>query len=219
MLHPGGVKQPVGAMGRGQQLALEIAGVQRHRGVRDRAADALDLGGGEHQPGPDRSDEVGREADGGNARELRSCREQVHAAYGVEQHQGDAAVGDAVLAHVPLLHVQLQVGAVRRRQPRPVPDQALEGPGRRPLGVATELADDLADGFSPMLLLVGGPEKQRGARQGKRPFAALVCAGEPAPKRAATGRKAHEPADLGWRGVLYTSEDRARFAPCAAATC
>jgi hypothetical protein len=63
-------------------------------------------------PGRTRSDEVGREADRG---ETRAHREQMHATFRVEQHQRDTAVGDAVLAEVPFLHLQLDVGAMHGR--------------------------------------------------------------------------------------------------------
>ena len=74
-------------------------------------------------------------------------REQMDAAHGVEQHQGDAAMRDAVLAEVPLLDLELDVGAVRGRDPAAVAEQALERAGRGPLGLAPELADELVDCF------------------------------------------------------------------------
>ena len=76
----------------------------------------------------------------------------MHASHGVEEHHRDTAVRDAVLAEVPLLHLQLHISAMYRGQPRSIPDQAFERPGRELLCVPTEFANDLADGGLPVLL-------------------------------------------------------------------
>jgi hypothetical protein len=69
----------------------------------------------------------------------------MHAADGVEQHQGDAAVGDAVLAEMALLDLQLDVSALLGRDPGAVAEQALERAGRGPLRLSPEFIDELVD--------------------------------------------------------------------------
>ncbi|MGH6905695.1 MAG: hypothetical protein ACREIR_23500 [Geminicoccaceae bacterium] len=54
-------------------------------------------------------------------------------------------MGDAVLAEMARLDLQLDVGAELGRNPGPVAEQALERAGRGPLRLSPEFTDELVD--------------------------------------------------------------------------
>jgi hypothetical protein len=96
----------------------------------------------------------------------------------------------AVLAEVLVLDLQFEISPMRVGQLRPIPDQALEWSGRQPPCVATELADDLADGFSPMLLRQVRKESSAGQGRASGRLPLLRARGrEPYRSRPRMGRR------------------------------
>ena len=92
----------------------------------------VDAGGGHDPAHLDRADEIRRQADGGETAQRAVAEGHGDAAHGVEQQQRHPAMGDAVVAHVALVDLELEIDAVPVVDLGAVADQLLERAGQGP---------------------------------------------------------------------------------------